>query len=243
MNKFALFFFFFILFLNGQTSTHLNSWSRLSFAFQNKESRWKFESEFQRRTQNNGSVHNNINPFDQNLMQSFKFWMHHKKKKSHLNYLFSPIGYFEHTTIIKDAHDITKNKIYEYRVSAALDYKVDLFNKTSVVMRSALEYRDFQNKPLQSILRFRGKTGFKLDLNSKLNVQVFDELFLNTNSDDKKHIFDHNRIGTLMNYHFNEFIKFEMGYVAISRLQRNDIDVMFDHNFLFMLYYTLNSKK
>ena len=243
MNKFALFFFFYILSLKGQTNTHINSWSRLSFAFKKQESQWKFESEFQKRTQNNGSLQNNINPFEEDLMRSFRFWMHHKKKNSPLNFLFSPIGYFEHTPIIKEEQDMIKNRIYEYRISTALDYKVELFSKTSVFMRPALEFRDFQNKPWQSILRFRGKTGFKFDLNAKLNINVFDELFLNTNSVDKKHLFDHNRIGTLVNYHFNESIKFEMGYVAISRLQRNDVEVMFDNNFLFMLYYTLNSKK
>jgi hypothetical protein len=243
LNKFALFFFFFFFSLKGQTNTHINSWSRLSIAFRNQESRWKFESEFQRRTQNNGSIQNNINPFDENLMQSFRFWMHHKKKNTPLNYLFSPIGYFEHTPIIKEEQDMIKNRIYEYRISAALDYKVDLFSRISVFMRPAIEFRDFQNKPWHSILRLRGKTGFKIDLNSKLSINVFDELFLNINSDDKKHIFDHNRIGTILNYYFNDSIKLEMGYIAISKLQRNDIDIMFENNFLFMLYYTLNTKK
>ena len=83
----------------------------------------------------------------------------------------------------------------------------------------------------------------KYEFNSKWAISGFDELFLNLNSDDHKHLYDHNRIGVLGNYAPSKSIKIELGYVAISRLPKTKDELMHENNFLVMLYYTFNQHK
>lgn len=243
MIKIALIFFLSFFTFYAQSNAHVNAWGRLSIAFKNPESSFKFESEFQKRTQNNGVQKNHINPFDENLLESFRLWIHYKKSNNNLNFSFSPVAYFEHTPIIRNIQDFGKNKLYEYRISTAVDYHKKIFDITSTFMRSALEFRDFQYSSSNSLFRFRNKIGLKFQCSTKFNFSFFDELFLNLNSQDKSHIFDHNRIGSLISYRINPHITFDFGYVAITRLARNDIETMFDNNYLLMLYYTFSPKK
>lgn len=225
----------------GQQGSHNNVWSRLSLAYP-FSNQFKVEAELQKRWQNDLTVDNSKNPFQEDLMNSIRLWANYKYNPK-FNFSLSPFAYFQHTSIITKESDKSKSKTYEVRYTIASDFKQKIISKTYFFDRLALEYRDFKNNNTDDILRLRNKLGMKYEFNSKWAISGFDELFLNLNSDDHKHLYDHNRIGVLGNYAPSKSIKIELGYVAISRLPKTKDELMHENNFLVMLYYTFNQHK
>jgi len=244
LNKKAIYillFNVFILQLFSQNGSHNNAWSRLSITnqFSNK---FKTEAEFQKRWQNDICLDNSKNPFQEDLMNSVRIWAHYKYN-SKFNFSISPFAYFQHTSIISIESDKSKSKSYEVRYTIASDFKQKILDKTYFFDRLALEYRDFKNNNNDNIIRLRNKAGLKHEFNTKWAITIFDELFLNLNSKDHNHLYDHNRIGLLGNYSPSKAIKLEFGYIAISRLPKNNDELIHENNFLVMLYYTFNQNK
>lgn len=242
--KITLFFmllcFFFCLNIGfGQSEAHYNSWSRLSISNE-LSNNFKSEVELQLRGQNDTSIANN-NPFHNELMQSVRTWLHYKYGTK-FTFSLSPFSYFKHAAIINAESDKTKNHTYEIRYTFAADFKQKLISKTTFFNRFAFEFRDFKNNNNENTHRIRNKIGLKYDFNKKWNVSVFDEYFINTNSPDKKHFYDHNRIGIMAGYSPVSNLKIDFGYIAINRLQKNKIETMNENNFLLMLYYTFKNK-
>lgn len=230
-----------VLPLFSQNGSHNNVWSRVSISNQFSE-KFKTEAEFQKRWQNDISLDNSKNPFQEDLMNSVRLWAHYKYN-SKFNFSVSPFAYFQPTSIISKESDKLKSKTYEVRYTIASDFKQKLINKTYFFDRLALEYRDFKNNNNDNVIRLRNKAGLKYEFNSKWTITAFDEYFLNLNSEDHKHLYDHNRIGFLGNYSPTKALKMEFGYIAISRLPKNKDELMHENNFLVMLYYTFNQNK
>lgn len=240
MNKYkSLILLFFINLSLAQNNSHNNVWTRFSITNE-VHKKFKLEIEIQKRWQNNSTLQNSNNPFNENLMNSVRFWTHYKFITK-LNFSISPFTYFQHTAIITNEKDILKNKSYEVRYTIAADYKEKILTKTYFNDRLAFEYRDFKNNNNENVIRLRNKIGLKHDFNKKWNLMAFDELFLNLNSYDKKHIFDHNRIGITGSFIPSEEIKIDFGYNRIQRLPKNNLESMFENNFLIMIYYTFKN--
>lgn len=243
LNKSAFFFLliFGSFYTYSQEGSHNNVWSRLSLLYPLSE-KVKTEAEFQKRWQNDLTIDHSKNPFQEDLMNSVRLWAHYKLN-SKFNLSVSPFAYFQHTSIITNANDKLKSKSYELRFTVASDFKQKIVDKTFFFDRLALEYRDFKNNNNEDIIRLRNKIGAKYEFNSKWAINGFDELFLNLNSNDHKHLYDHNRIGVMGNFTPTKSIKLEFGYVAISRLPKAKDDFMHENNFLVLLYYTFKNNK
>jgi hypothetical protein len=224
----------------GQSESHYNSWSRLSIS-NVLSNNYRSEVEFQLRGQNDSSIANN-NPFHNELMQSVRTWLH-CKYGTKFTFSLSPFAYFKHAAIIYSESDKSKNHSYEIRFTLAADFKQKLISKTTFFNRLAFEFRDFKNNNNENVHRIRNKIGIKYDFNKKWNISVFDEYFINTNSPDKKHFYDHNRIGIMAGFSPVSNVKIDFGYIAINRLPKNKIETMNENNFLVMLYYTFKNKK
>ena len=222
-------------FVVSQTKPHNNVWSRLSITNQ-INSKFKIELETQKRWQNNITAQQNNNPFANQLMNSVRLWTHFKYN-SKINFSLSPFAYFQHTSIINGENDLFKKKSYEIRYTVAFDIKEKILNKTYLYNRFGLEFRDFKKNGNDNVIRVRNKLGLKYEFNNKWNLTAFDELFLNLNSKDKEHIYDHNRIGLMGSYNPIEQIKVDFGYIRIDRLQKNSFETMAENNFLVMVYY------
>lgn len=242
-NKIALFFvfIFFSFYAQSQEDSHSNFWTRLSLIYSVSE-KIKIESEFQKRLQNDLTSTHSKDPFQEDLMNSIRLWAHYKYSTK-FNFSVSPFAYFQHNSIINNLNDKLKPKSYEVRYTVASDFKQKIIGKSFLMNRLALEYRDFQNNNNVDIFRLRNKFSLRYEFNSKWGINGFDELFLNLNSDDHNHYYDHNRIGLLANFTPSKAIKIEFGSIAISRLPKNKEEYLHENNFLVMLYYTFNSNK
>lgn len=223
----------------AQNMPHLNFWSRVSLT-QPINEKWKTEIEIQHRRQNNYTEQTD-NVFQETLLSSVRTWVHYQHKEN-IGFSLSPFAYYWHNPIIVTNADIQKPEIQEMRFSGAVDLKQELIKKLWLIDRTCIEYRDFQNTDVDFI-RLRNRLGLRYEFNSKWNITVFNEVFLTIKGVPSTHLFDHDRIGLLLNYKLSKNTRIETGYLYISRLPRNSEELLQENNFLIHLYFTFNHLK
>jgi len=214
---------------------HTNSWLRATLSIPVNE-KIKTDIELQHRRQNDFE---NENLFDKNLMYTFRTWIYYKQNKD-VVYALSPFAYFSNYKIIQRVSDATAKPSNEYRFSATAELQHELLNKLFIVNRAALEYRVFEGA-LDDVLRIRYRLAFRFDFNSKFNTTIGDEVFINATGTDAQHIFDHDRLFASFSFKPKSSLKFDLGYIYISRLPRNNIDIIEENNFYLNFTYTLGN--
>jgi Protein of unknown function (DUF2490) len=216
---------------------HKNSWFRttLSIPFTEKI---KTDIELQHRRQNDFQS-NNL--FDKNLMYTFRTWIYYKQNKD-VVYAISPFAYFSNYKIIQKESDEVAKPTNEYRFTASIELQYQLATKFYVVDKTAIEYRVFEGS-IENTTRLRNKLAFRYDFNSNYNLTIGDEILINSTGTDSQHIFDHNRIFTNFSYKPNSAVKFDIGYIYISRLTKSNIDLFEESNFYLNFTYTFQKKK
>ncbi|WP_140938659.1 DUF2490 domain-containing protein [Sphingobacterium lumbrici] len=195
-----------------QAQYHYNAWfcSTLSVPVGNK---FKIDTEFQHRRQNGFE---NKNMFDKNLMFTLRSWVHYQHKED-IKFSFSPFAYFSHYRIIQSKTDETVTPNSEIRFSAAVELQHEIFKKLYVIDRNALEYRIFSNSQ-SDITRLRARFGVRYEFTEHIKLTVFDELFFNVAGTPIEHVFDHDRIGLNLEYKVLPNLKFDIGYIHLTRL-------------------------
>jgi hypothetical protein len=213
---------------------HINSWLRTTLSIPITE-KIKTDLELQHRRQNDFES-NNL--FDKNLMYTFRTWIYYKQNKD-VVYTVSPFAYFSNYKIIQEESDAVAKATNEYRFTASIELQYQLATKFYVVDRTAIEYRVFEGS-IENTTRLRNRLAFRYDYNSKYYVAIGDEILINTTGTDAQHIFDHNRAFTNFSYKPNSAVKFDIGYIYISRLTKSNIDLIDESNFYLNFTYTLN---
>ena len=215
---------------------HTNSWFRTTLSIPIAE-KIKTDLELQHRRQNDFES-NNL--FDKNLMYTFRTWIYYKQNKD-IVYAVSPFAYFSNYKIIQDESDAVAKPTNEYRFTASIELQHQLATKFFVVDRTAMEYRVFEGS-IENTTRLRNRLAFRYDYNSNYSVAIGDEILINTTGTDAQHIFDHNRAFTNFSYKPNSTVKFDIGYIYISRLTKSNIDLIDESNFYLNFAYTLHEK-
>ena len=77
---------------------------------------------------------------------------------------------------------------------------------------------------------------FRYDFTSKFSTTIGDEIFINVSRTDAQHIFDHDRLFTNFSFKPKPSLKFDIGYIYISRLPKSNADLIEESNFLFEFY-------
>ena len=195
-----------------QAQTHNNAWFRTTLSLPVGE-KFKIDNEFQHRRQN-GFDNNNL--FDKNQMFTYRNWVHYPYSKD-VKFSVSPFAYFSNYKIIQKQADQTAEPNKEIRFSAAVELQHELFKSFYITNRNALEYRIFDNNQ-SDITRFRTRFGGKYELSENLKLGIFDELLLNVSGVITEHFFDQNRIGLNLEYRVLPHLKFDIGYIYLTRL-------------------------
>ena len=212
---------------------HTNSWFRTTLSIPITE-KIKTDLELQHRRQNDFES-NNL--FDKNLMYSFRTWIYYKQNKD-VVYAISPFAYFSNYKIIQKESDAVAKPTNEYRFTVSMELQHQLATKFYVVDRTAIEYRVFEGS-IENTTRLRNRLVFRYDLNSRYNLAIGDEILVNTTGTDAQHMFDHNRAFSNFSYKPNSAVKFDIGYIYISRLTKSNIDLIDESNFYLNFTYTL----
>ena len=215
---------------------HTNIWFRTTISIPLTE-KIKPDIELQHRRQNDFESNNF---FDKNLMYTFRTWIYYKQNND-VVYAISPFAYFSNYKIIQKENDAFVKPTNEYRFSASVELQHELATKFFIVDRTALEYRVFESS-VKNVVRLRNRLAFRYDFNLKYNIAFGDEILINAKGTDVQHIFDHNRIFTNFSYKPKSSLKFDIGYIYISKLTKSDIDLIKENNFYLNFTYTLHKK-
>ena len=108
-----------------------------------------------------------------------------------------------------------------------------------VVDRTAIEYRAFEGS-IENTTRLRNRLAFRYDFNSNYYIAIGDEILINTTGTDALYIFDQNRIFTNFSYKLNSAVKFDIGYIYISRLIKHETTSIEESNFFLNFTYNFN---
>ena len=216
---------------------HTNSWFRTTLSIPINE-KIKTDLELQHRRQNDFES-NNL--FDKNLMYTFRTWIYYKQNKD-VVYAISPFAYFSNYKIIQKESDAVAKPTNEYRFTASIELQHQLATKFYVVDRTAIEYRVFEGS-IENTTRLRNRLVFRYDLNSRYNLALGDEILVNTTGTDTQHMFDHNRAFSNFSYKPNSTVKFDIGYIYISRLTKSNIDLIDESNIYMNFTYTIKKNK
>ena len=220
----------------SQAQQHYNVWFRgtLSVPVGKK---FKIDNEFQHRRQNG---FDNANLFDKNLMFTFRNWVHYQHNED-VKFSLSPFAYFSHYRIIQNKTDETVTPNNEIRFSAAVELQHSIVKKFYVVGRTAIEYRVFDGNQ-SDITRLRNRFGFRYDFTGKIKLSVFDELLFNLSGTTQHHFFDHNRLGLNLEYKVLPYLKFDIGYIHITRLPVTSTTKLHENNIFLNLTYQLHKR-
>ncbi len=212
---------------------HINSWFRTTLSTSITE-KIKNDIELQHRRQNDfesGGL------FDKNLMYTFRTWIYYNQNKD-VTYAVSPFAYFSNYKIIQKESDAIAASANEYRFTASVELQNELATNFFIVDRTALEYRVFEGS-IENVIRLRNRLAFRYDFNSKFNTSIGDEIFINALGTDTHHIFDHNRLFANFSFKPKPSLKFDIGYIYISRLPKNNTDLSEESNFYFNFTYII----
>jgi hypothetical protein len=215
---------------------HTNSWFRTTLSIPVGE-KINTDLELQHRRQNDFE---SDNLFDKNLMYTFRTWLFYKQNKD-VVYAISPFAYFSNYKIIQKESDAVAKPTNEYRFTASIEIQHQLATNFFVVNRTAMEYRVFEGS-IENTTRLRNRLAFRYDFNAKYNVAIGDEILVNTTGTDAQHLFDHNRVSSNFSYKPNSAVKFDIGYIFISRLTKNTSYLIDESNIYLNFTYTLNKK-
>ena len=215
---------------------HANSWFRTTFSIPVTE-KIKTDVELQHRRQHDFK---SSNFFNKNLMYTFRTWLYYKQNND-VVYGISPFAYFSNYKIIQKENDAFAKPTNEYRFSASVELQHELATKFFIIDRTALEFRVFEGTT-ENVVRLRNRMAFRYDFNLKYNIAFGDEIFINAKGTDVQHIFDHNRIFTNFSYKPKSSLKFDIGYIYISRLPKSNANLIEENNFYLNFTYTLHKK-
>jgi hypothetical protein len=208
---------------------HQNAWFRTTLSYQVRE-KIGTEAEFQHRRQNGFG---NRDMLDKRLMYTLRTWIHYQYRKE-VRFSVSPFAYFSHYRIIRDRQDEIAAPASEIRFSAAADLSHELSRRLSLLDRTALEYRVFDHLSAP-LIRGRTRFGLRYDLLPSLRLSLYDELLLNLSGTEPHHVFDHDRIGLLLEYELSPGLKLDLGYLHVTRLPLNSSDKLKENNLMINL--------
>lgn len=212
---------------------HDNIWFRTTLSIA-ATSKLNIDAELQHRRQNGWGNHN---PFSNNLTTSGRIWLYYKHKPN-VQLGFSPFAFFNHQAIIQKEDDTRKPLVNEYRMATAVDLQQPIATKLFAIYRPGLELRVFDANP-SLVLRIRNRFGVRCDVNQKLSLLLFDEVFVNANALHALNAFDHNRLVFNVVYKPISAVKIEVGYMYATRPVKDKQHYFDESNFLLNLIYIL----
>lgn len=222
--------------LTTYAQQHYNTWFRGTVSIP-VSSKFTLDAEFQHRRQ---SGFRNVNPFDKNLMSTFGAWVHYRPNKN-VKISLSPFAYFSNYSIIQKPSDETAVPVSEIRSSAAIELQNLLLKRFYLVGRTAIEYRTFANAQ-PGIARLRNRLLLRYDLNEKVRLSVFDELFVNVSGTPLLHFFDQNRVGFNVELDLLPHLKCNIACIHIERLPVASSNRLHDANMLLGLIYQVHRR-
>lgn len=226
-----------LLSLPSFAQTHATVWFRgtLMIPFGNKI---EADLELQHRRQNGFE---NRCPLDQNLLFSFRNWIHYRITKQ-LTLSASPLAVFYNYVLIDNQTDELAPPRSEVRFSFAGEVKTNPDKSLVFYGKSAFEARRFlQTGSTQ--FRWRNRIGILYNCTEKLKTGAFIEGMVNVQELPSPFSPEQIRIGVQLNYSFTRDLKGELGYLKIFRYPSSAGLSGSEHNLVLNITYRLKQKR
>lgn len=216
---------------------HFNAWTRLTISVPVAD-RWRVDAELQHRRQNGlGDRDMLYAP----LMYTFRSWVHYQWRDN-VKCSVSPFAYFSNYRIIQSTPDEVATPTREIRGTVAIEIKRPIYKKTTLVLRSAAEYRHWLGGQ-PDVVRLRNRVGVNYQLSRNMDATVYEELLCNLSGVPPGHLFDHNRAALTIGYKLSTALRLDAGYIYINRLlAAPSTDVVTEHNIFVNLTYRFERK-
>ena len=217
--------------------SHQNFWSRATISLPIHKA-IKMDLEYQNRRQNGFG---NSNLLEKELMESIRVWLKYSLNNNVLLEI-SPFAYFQNHKIILEKSDEMDKPIKEYRLSAAIEQMNSLTKRLYWANKTGLDFRFFEQSS-NNLIRVREKLYLKYELLKNWQIILGDEILLNLTNASLAHLLDHNRLYLSSIYQFSPFLKVELGYMKINRLQKSSMDLLNENNLILNCTYTFKNIK
>lgn len=219
---------------SASSQKHTNAWLRGTTGFE-AGGKLRVDLEFQHRRQN--GFDNNL-MLDKKLMFAFRTWLHYQHGKN-VRFSVSPFARFINYKIIQKQGDEGALPVSESRFTAAAEFQHLIRERFFLGVRSAAEYRVLSTAP-DNVVRLRNRFGVGIKLHEQLKVGLYDELLVNIAGVPSLHFYDQNRLGLSMDYRVSERLRLEVGYIYLSRLPVNTLDIIDENNVFVNLSWLVN---
>uniref|UniRef100_UPI004049A89F DUF2490 domain-containing protein n=1 Tax=Flavobacterium sp. TaxID=239 RepID=UPI004049A89F len=219
-----------------QAQSHQNSWFRATVRIPVSQ-KFNTDLEGQHRRQNDLDSHN---PLDKNLFYSFRTWLFYKQNNN-IEWGFSPFAYFSSYKTIRTTNDVWASPASEYRWTASINLNSPITDKLTLQDRTMVEYRVFE-QPIKPTVRLRNRLLLQFAFNGNQSISAGDEILLHVAGVEPTHLLDHNRLFAQYAHKFKGGFKLELGYIYISRLPKNNTELLFDSNWVCNLTYSFKKK-
>lgn len=240
--RFSVLFFFFIEIISAQvkkkTDQQTLSWIRYYTILPIAE-KWDLHSEIDNRSF--------LNPIHQNL---FVIRIQARHRANQTLDLGGGFAYFNVNT--QNPHADPDYSVPEYRAQQDITFINDIA-KITFHNRFQIEERFIQKANQTTLLndfsfafrfRYRLQSTFTLweKERQSLKATLSDEIMFNYGKDNKKNVFDQNRIYGALRYHFNTNTGLELGYLKNFQRRSSGVD-FYDRDIIrFTVYHKLNRK-
>lgn len=218
--------------IDSVAQNHQNSWFRATIRVPLNEN-LKTDFEWQHRRQNNIGNHN---PFDQNLLNSFRSWVFYKQNPN-LEWGLSPFAYFSSYKTISQPADRFVDPVGEYRFSGAVMLQQNIVEHFSLQMRTMVEFRFFQTS-YPNKTRLRNRLMFQYQWNDVQSLSFGDEVLLHISGVAPQHIFDHNRLFLQFSQALGNQFKMELGFMHVHKLPTAGNQFVIENNWVCNLIYS-----
>ncbi len=230
--RFILVFAFCILFFSSFSQDHYQFWTKAAIQY-TIQPRWSTTLELHHRTQSDTVT---FSPFRYPLANAIRLWLSYAiDPRQKLN--FSPYAFFSNDPIVHFEGDQLKENAREHRLFANYESSYPMIKSVEWRNRIGAEWRIWEQ--FTPLLRVRVREAVQFNVNRKLGIYIYDELFVNTINVSGTHYFDQNRLGFQAQYIVDKKWKLEIGFMMVSGLARTAITNQVNYVANLGLTYTL----
>lgn len=217
------------------SAQHLNSWNRATLTVPIAP-KWSTGAEVQCRRQNGLD---SDNPFQYNLLYSYRHWVNYQAGKN-VRIMVSPFAWLRSYKAINNTGDYTAAPGDEYRFTLAAEWKYAKPGAYQLMLRPAVEYRDYVGK--ENEMRYRLRQTVRRKVNTLITLQAYAELFYTGKTKSTFQYYDQSRYALSAYWQITKGFNVETGYMYCSRQNISSHKTQSEHDLVINMIYQLPGK-
>ncbi len=203
----------------AQHYQHTTFWAKL-LVTKPLSKKWDFQFEYLHRSQNNFRE-SNWNPFTHEALEEPRIWFNFKQK--HYTLFLNPISYYYSLPTLGKEEDfnIKPNQIWQSAIAFELNQNK---KKWTVKERIVYEFRCMESRQYIPVGRVRLRGLLQYQVNPKVRLQVYNDVFINAPPHKLRHNFDQNWSSFGISRQLNPKVALDMAYMRNHKVRANQTE-------------------